>query len=249
MLSLKYPIEHGVVDNWDDMEKVWHHTFYEQLGVAPEDHPVLLTQNPFNPMASRVKMAEIMFETFTIPAFHIAMPAVLALYASGLTTGVVVDSGHGVTHTSSIYEGYALPHAILRLDLAGHDLDCFMAKLSSGPFQAFPGWFGGFRETTYKSIMKCSDDGMENSLGNIVLSGASTMFPGMAGRMSKEIAKLAPSGMEIKVVAPPERKYSAWIGGSILASISTFQKEWITKAEYDEYGPSTVVRTADCHSI
>ena len=76
----------------------------------------------------------------------------------------------------------------------------------------------------------------------LVLSGGTTMFPGIGERMTKELTALAPSTMKIKVVAPPERKYSVWIGGSILSSLSTFQSMWISKAEYDESGPAIVHR-------
>merc|ERR550532_2306567 len=100
----------------------------------------------------------------------------------------------------------------------------------------------GVHETTYNSIMKCDVDIRKDLYANTVMSGGTTMYPGIADRMQKEITALAPSTIKIKIIAPPERKYSVWIGGSILASLSTFQQMWISKQEYDECGPSIVHR-------
>ena len=100
----------------------------------------------------------------------------------------------------------------------------------------------GVHETTYNSIMKCDVDIRKDLYANVVLSGGTTMYSGIADRMSKEITALAPASMKVKIIAPPERKYSVWIGGSILSSLSTFQQMWISKQEYDESGPSIVHR-------
>lgn len=98
----------------------------------------------------------------------------------------------------------------------------------------------GFHDMVFESINKCDIDVRRQLYSNIVLSGGSTMFPNTMERLTKQISKLAPSSIKPKVVAPPERKYSVWIGGSILSSLTTFQTMWIKKSEYDEVGPGIV---------
>ncbi|XP_037714197.1 actin-like protein 53D isoform X1 [Drosophila subpulchrella] len=312
ILTLKYPIEHGVVKNWDDMEKIWKHT-YELLRADPMDLPALLTEAPLNPKKNREKMTEIMFEHFQVPAFYVAIQAVLSLYATGRTVGIVVDSGDGVTHTVPIYEGFALPHATVRVDLAGRDLTDFLAKLllekgvklgtsaereivrdikekicyvsmnygqemelqqdtsrsrdkqeesyelpdgqkiSLGserfrcPEALFqPSLLGqevmGIHEATYHSIINCDMDLRKDMYANIVLSGGTTMFRNIEHRFLQDLTKMAPPSVRIKINASPERRFSVWTGGSVLASLTSFQNMWIDSMEYDEVGSSIVHR-------
>lgn len=305
ILTHKFPIERGIVTNWDDMERVWHHAFYNELRVAPEEHPVLLTEPPLNPKANREKMTQIMFETFNCPAIYVTCSEVLALYASGRTTGVVLSVGEGISYVVPVYEGYALPHAILRMDVGGRDLVerlqkilgergysfttlaerdlvkhmfetlCYVAldfndELQKSPegksyelpdgqvislenerFRAAEALFSpshlglecaGIATMLYDSIMKCDVDIRKDFYNNVVLSGGVTLLPGFPERIEKELRALCPASMKVKIVAPPERKYGPWIGGSILASLSTFQQMWVSKLEYDETGPQIVHR-------
>jgi actin-related protein len=261
-----------------------------------------------NPKANKERTAEIMFEKFKVPALYTSIQSVLALYASGRTTGCVLDSGHGVTHAVPVYEGYALPHSIMRLDIGGGDLTDYMMKIMNDRGQHFvaedhevvqdikeklsfvtldfeaelktasegsdvdrsftlpdghsisvgnerfrcpeilfqPEMVGvaspGIHQCVFDTIMKCDADIRRDLYGSVLLAGGSTMFKGITERMTKEITALAPSAMKIKIVAPPERKRSVWVGGSILAGLPSFEELWVSKADYDEYGP-TIVHT------
>jgi len=295
VLTLRYPITRGLITNWDDMEKVWHHTFYNELRMAPEDYPCLVTEMPLTPKASREKMTEVMFETFNVPAFYVAIQAVLSLFATGNTTGLALDSGHGVTHTVPVYEGYALPHAILRMEMAGCDLTTYLGKLLGNkavsaldevkekvcyvasrydearaadskrtfslpdgtelvltseackcPELLFQPSFDPdlgrepIHDLANKSISACDPEVQEGLYGCVVLSGGNTMFPGMQDRVAEELKALAPEGMAVAIEAPQERKYIAWVGGSILSSLDMFQYMWISKKEYEETGTTIV---------
>jgi len=305
ILNLEYPIEHGIVTNWDGVEKIWHHVCYNELRVAPEEHPFLVTEKPLNPKLNREKMVNLLFEKFNCPSLYFPTQACLSLYASGRTTGIVVDSGDGASHTVPIYEGYSLPHAVQHIGIAGKDLTdhlmktltergysfnastehnivrgikeklCYIAldfdqEMSSSDLEKSyelpdgqvitignemfrcpealfqPSFLGvdtsGIAESTYNSINKCNVGMRKDMLANIVLSGGTTMCPGLADRMDKEIRNLAPPTMKIKIIAPPERTYSTWIGGSVFASLSTAGNFFISKQEYDEYGPTIVHR-------
>jgi len=322
ILLLKYPLEHGIVQNWEDMEKVWRHTFDNELRMVVGDDNeadedccgVLLTEAPMNPKDNRERMTQIMFETFNVRRFYVAIQAVLSLYASGRTTGVVVDCGDGVSHTVPIYEGYSMPHAIQRINLAGRDLTDYICKILqeskitltttaeresakkikedlcyvsmtfaeevdnfAGKEKQFempdgtvvtvhnqmircpelmfkPALDGkemmGLHELTKKTVNDCDLDVRKDLLGNVVMSGGTTMFPNMPERLQAELQGLVPEATKCKVIAPPERMISVWIGGSILASLSTFSRMWIARESnpdaqppvvgYEEVGPRIV---------
>jgi actin beta/gamma 1 len=301
--SGKSPIERGIIKDWRAMERIWSSTF-KDLGVDPSKHPVLLTQVLKNPKKNKEKIAEIMFETFNVPKLYLAYQGVLALYASGRTTGIVLGIGEGAFSITPIYEGYALTDAMDQIDLAGLDITLYLEKLlKQGGFHSMqyadievigdikeklcyvaldaekekyesraedkmeriytlplgqkveignerflapeclfnPSLIGkGDRESIARVLVsalnKCDYDVRVDLFQSIVLSGGTTLLPGLADRLIQEIRKKTPPSFYVRVVAPPERMYSVWIGGSVVGSLRTSDKMFKTKKEYREKG-------------
>ncbi|XP_078400338.1 actin-1-like isoform X2 [Cetorhinus maximus] len=240
---LKYPIERGIVTSWELLEKLWKHVYTSELHIKSKERPVLMTAAPLTSFFNREKMAEIMFECFNVPAIYVAIPATLALYASGRTRGIVLDSGFGLTDAVPIYEGYYLPDAVKRLKLAGNDITENMRRLllESGFTTSTVGLEEpGIHKLIYDSILRCDISLRKDLFSNILLSGGSTLFLGLEERLLKEIKFQVPSGLPIKVIAPPNRNNSVWMGASILTSLTAFKDMWVTSNDYRDYGPAII---------
>ena len=144
VLNLEHPIKTGIVENWEDMEKIWHHCFFNELRVNPSEcEGVLMTEAPRNVKLNREKMVTTMFETFEVKNMYVAIQAVMSLYSAGRTTGLVVDSGDGVTHTVPVFEGFSIPSAVEKMEIAGRVLTDYMERLIvSGCGHSFNGGAG-----------------------------------------------------------------------------------------------------------
>jgi actin-related protein len=304
--TISHPLENGNVTNWDDMEKIWSHTFHDELGIDPAAQPVMLIDSALNGKTNRERMVQMMFETFKVPALYVATAPALSLYEAGRSTGIVLDCGYGFGQVVPIYEGQVLSDAISCVNVTGSDLTNYMEKLLMERGYSFttlaekdivrdikeklcyfaldfdlemqevsisslfeksyelpdgnsmtvnderfrcpevlfqPSLIGldstGIHDEIYVSIMKCDVSVREGLYANILLSGGTTLFPGIEDRLYYEITSLAPS-MAVKIIAPLGRQYSAWSGGSRLASSDDFEKRWVTKEEYAKDGYSIV---------
>ncbi|PFH50941.1 hypothetical protein AMATHDRAFT_60112 [Amanita thiersii Skay4041] len=318
-LQITQPMEHGIVKNWEDMKLLWDYTFFDKLRLDAErdvhGRKVLLTEPPMNPKANRVRMCEVMMEEYGFGGVYVAIQAVLTLYAQGLTTGVVVDSGDGVTHIVPVYEGFAMPHLTRRLDIAGRDVTRYLIKLllmrgyafnrtadfetvreikeklcyvsydldqdtklseettvlvesytlpdgriikvGSERFEAPECMFqphlvdveqSGIAEMLFQTIQSAAVDVRSELYKHIVLSGGSSMYPGLPSRLEKEMKQLYltrvlngdPSRLnkfKIRIEDPPRRKHMVFLGGAVLADIMKNREEfWISREEWYEQG-------------
>ena len=321
MLETSYPITNGIVKNWEDMTHLYNYTFFERLKIDPSEHKIMLTEAAMNPRQNREKLVETMFETYNFAGVHCSIQAVLTLYAQGLLTGVVVDSGDGVTHVVPVYEGFALPQNIKRLDVAGRHLTEYLIKLlllrgytfnrttdyetvremkekvcyvgydlelekklaletttvmqsytlpdgrvikvGAERFEAPEALFDprlvdveskGLGELVFHVINTADMDLRPEFYKHIVLSGGSTMFPGLPSRLEKEIRKhyleevvkgdqTQADKLKLRIEDPPRRKHMVFLGGSVLADIMKDKEPfWMTREEYQEKGLNAVLQ-------
>eukprot|EP01084_Bolivina_argentea_P129916 229401_1 len=307
ILSVKYPIEHGTICNYDDMVHLWKHSIENELRCIPENCEILSTEKPLQPKTYREKQTQIMFEELKVLKYYVSIDSVLSLYATGRTTGIVIESGANATFIVPVYNGYSVPYAIERMDFGGTECTdylmkimtergysfcsalqtstesdikeklCFISfdyendmnkceisnelemqyELPDGQFISIcnerfrtpeimfkPEFIGmecvGIHKALFNSICKCDNEFKDKLYENIILSGGNTMFDGFDKRLRKEIKMLAPNKQIINVISKENRKYLSWIGGSIFISTKEMNDKWITKYEYEDYGPSIV---------
>ncbi|XP_032270723.1 actin, alpha skeletal muscle 2-like [Phoca vitulina] len=410
-LNLQHPISRATITNWDNMEKIWHHSFYQALRIAPEQHPLMVTEPPLNITSNKEKMSQgvtsllsemqtqqrsvpfdvsvllhvgpawksspdsrapnfpldlpprkelvILFETFNVPALYLANQGVLSLYASGRTSGTTIESGEGMTYFVPVIDGCPLHQSTIQMDMAGQDLTLYLLQLltdsghslvstgdweyirhvkekccyvaldfdkeklkadspsyaqkyqlpdgqeitlgqekflcpeglfqadimvrvdlseqghsqhcdESGVFaaQAHACWVWhvlddsrrsafsdfiprlrgrnglGIHMKAFQSVSSCNSALWKVLFGHIVLSGGTSSCSGLRFRMQREIAALVSPTINVKVSTCPSSIYSAWLGGSILCSLSTFKDMWVTSKEYKDIGSSIISRRA-----
>jgi len=314
-LQITYPLDNGIIRNWEDMGHVWDYTFSEKLKINPRECKIMLTEAPMNPKKNREQMVQTMFEKYSFKSVYIAIQAVLVLYAQGLQTGVVVDSGDGVTHIIPVFDGFALSHLVKRLDLAGRDITRYLIKLlllrgyafnrtadfetvrqikekfcyvgydmdlekrlanettvltepytlpdgrvikvGAERFQAPEALFSphlidieapGIADQLFNCIMSADLDTRAEFFQHIVLSGGTSMYPGLPSRIEKELRELylkrvlkgdeaRLKNWKLRIEDPPRRKHMVFLGAAVLAEIMKAKDQfWMNKNEYDEKG-------------
>ncbi|KCV69980.1 hypothetical protein H696_03445 [Fonticula alba] len=308
------PIKNGLIENWEDMEALWNHLYSQHLKVSSEDHPVLITDAALSPHKQRLQIAQVLFESYNVPALSIAVPGVLSLYSSGMTSGIALDSGNGVTAAIPVYNGFIPTGTVRRMDIGGDDITKYLQlllrksgyffntsaeldivremkerlgkisevttfnplhmatttgsgagadsttdsaatepikyllpdnqviEIADEPTRAIEAIFAphvmgkespGIHTLLAESIQLCDIDIRKSLYSNIILSGGNTLFSGFCSRLLSEIQHSRPTN-KVRIYAAADRESSAWVGGSILAALSSFRKMTITYAQYDE---------------
>jgi len=301
------------------MEHLWNYTFFERMKIDPREHNILLTEPPMNPKSNQISMLQNMFEKYNFPAAKVSIQAMLVLYAQGLLTGVVVDSGDGVTHVVPVWEGICPPLLIKRLNIAGRHITRYLIKLMQIRGYAFnrsadfetvrqikeqlcyvgydldvekrlaletttltkkytlpdsrvikiakerfeapeilftPHMFDseqeGMADMLFNMIQEADVDLRADFYKHIVLSGGSTMYPGLPSRLEKDMRKSyldrclhgdekLLAKFKLRIEDPPRRKHMVFLGGSVLADIMKDRPEfWISRAEWDEFGENII---------
>jgi actin-related protein len=305
LFNLVRPIQERRIVDFDIMEKVWHHCFYESLKVDPSQNSVLLTESCEYTDADRRKCGEIFFEYFNVPSLYIGNQGTLGLFSTGNTKGVVLDSGEGGTHVIPIFEGYVSPYSVFKTQVSGRMITDFLFQLMTQNGLTFSKHYDfdivesikeqkcyvstdftnelrefqlkantkdliyelpdgetislnkeqieapeilfntklvgleemGIGELIYRSYFSIDTEIKKTLFDKIFLVGGNTLFPNIAERVSKSIRSFGGSSINFKLHCPAERKFSTWIGGSILACLTPFESMWVTKEEYEEHGP------------
>jgi len=340
------PIQKGLVSNWEAMEQLWDHIFLDRLRINPKEHPLLVSEPSFNTRPFRETLTEILFEKHEIPGLFVAKNAVLTCFASGKSSGLVLDSGGGTTCVAAVHDGYVLQRSIIKSLLGGDALtDIYLKTLEQKNIhirphymiqskrEIRPGEFEvqlkdlpnttesyrqymikqiirdlkesvcrisdstfdeqsnanipsigyelpdgnvisvgtdrfsipellfnpeplnekgfieeplvGLPQMVWNSISKCDTDIRRELFSSIVVTGGNSLLPQFSERLHNELLEKVPQMYKVRMVATNstvERQFSVWIGGSILASLGTFQQMWMSKSEYDEHGRSLVER-------
>jgi actin-related protein 2 len=314
-------MENGIIRNWEDMGHLWDYSLHDRMKIDTRGKKVLLTEPPLNPLANRERMVATMFEKYGFNGVYVAIQAVLALYAQGLSSGVVVDSGDGVTHIVPVYESVVLNHLTRRLDVAGRDVtrnlinllqrrgyafnrtadfetvrqikekfsyvsydldydtklaeettvlmetyelpDGRVIKLGPERFQAPECLFQphlvdceqpGIGELLFNTIQAADLDVRSALYKAVILSGGSSMYPGLPNRLEKELKQLWLTRVlhgdserldkfKVRIEDPPRRRHMVFLGGAVLANIMADKDQmWITKAEWEEQGARALAK-------
>jgi len=360
LCKLVYPCKNGVISgsqNMEHMRCLWDQMYKDKrIDIPKQDHPVLLTEAVNNPIRNRVETAKIFFEQFNVPALYFAPAPVISLYAANRTTGCILDCGHGLSSVVPVCEGFAIPHAIQRIDLGGDEITKYFSHLlrksgcklnrtsseleivrkikeeecelqvikpsgiggigamanargmarggtaggdddsknnadyqyinddlnlgdgasggivgaasaSNAPKYELPDGtvlsigsaryrapeilfnpsiigaeYGGIQDCIYDCINKCDLDLRRSLYKEIVLTGGTTQTKNFGRRLVTELQDKVAKKAKIKVYAPMNRNFIAWIGGSLLATLVGFRPMWVTKADHDECGASILFR-------